>query len=157
MYNTIASADAYVTSHYRSGSAACARWAALSNDDKSVLLTNAFEAIEALPFRGRKAVSGQEAAFPRLPFQYGSSETGAPQNVQHAETELALWMSDDGKRQSSEKREQLIADGVKSLSIGDLSESYNDTSGKESVSVALSCKKAMSLLQPYLSGGYEIC
>lgn len=157
MYSSIEQADSYITTHYSSESAARRRWEALTDDEKTVFLTNAFEAIEILPFRGRKAVPGQNTAFPRLPYQYGRSEEGAPQRVKFAEAELALWLSDESKRESYEKRAQLIADGVKSFSVGDLSESYGG--GSESVQTfsAYSCKKAVELLSPYLMGGFEIC
>lgn len=157
MYATIEQADSYIITHYSSKSAARKRWEALSDDEKTVFLINAFEAIEALPFRGRKASLEQTAAFPRLPYQYGKTDEGAPQRVKFAEIELALWLSDESKRESSEKRAQLIADDVKSFSVGDLSESYGG--GSESVQTfsAVSCKKAAELLSPYLSGGFEMC
>lgn len=128
----------------------------MSNDDKTVLLQNAFEAIEQLPFRGRKMASDQEAAFPRLPFQYGEQDAEAPTNVKNAEVELALWMSDDSKQKSAEKRAQMISDGVKSFSLGDLSESY---AGKPACSdfTAKSCQKCMNLLRQYLTGGFGTC
>lgn len=156
MYSTIEYADSYIATHYSSKSAARRRWEALSDDEKTVFLTNAFEAIEVLPFRGRKAADGQNTAFPRLPYQYGRTEEGAPQRVKSAEIELALRLSDESKRESSEKRAQLIADGVKSLSVGDLSESYGDSSAVPQTFSASSCKKAMELLSPYLTGGFEM-
>ena len=157
MYNTIATADSYIEAHYTSTSPELIRWAALSNEDKTVCLNNAFAAIEALPFRGRKAVIGQETAFPRLPYQYGHTEEGAPQNVLAAEAELALWLSDEKKQNTSKKRKELQEDGVKSYSIGDLSESYGDTSASSIKNSAQKCAKAMELLSPYLTGGYDVC
>ena len=157
MYGSIEQADSYIATHYSPKSAVRKRWESLSDDEKTVFLTNAFEAIEALPFRGRKAAPEQTAAFPRLPYQYGKTDEGAPQRVKSAETELALWLSDENKRESSEKRSQLIADGVKSFSIGDLSESYGEPQKGSQTFSAQSCTKAMELLTPYLSGGYDIC
>lgn len=157
MYNTIAMADSYIEAHYTSTSPERIRWAALSSEDKTVCLNNAFAAIEALPFRGRKAVIGQETAFPRLPYQYGHTEEGAPQNVLAAEAELALWLSDEKKQNTSKKRKELQEDGVKSYSIGDLSETYVDTSASSIKNSAQKCVKAMELLSPYLTGGYDVC
>lgn len=157
MYNTVETADSYITAHYTSRSADRTRWAALTPEDKTVYLTNAYEAIEALPFRGRKATDGQEAAFPRLPYQYGHTGEGAPQRVLAAEAELALWLSDEKKQKSSQKRRELQEDGVKSFSIGDLSESYGDTAAVSGSVSAEKCSKAMEFLAPYLTGGYEVC
>ena len=52
---------------------------------------------------------------------------------------------------------KLIADGVKSFSLGDLSESYGDNVQSASKPSVYDCKKAAILLAPYLSGGFEIC
>lgn len=158
MYNTIETADSYIEAHYTSTSPERIRWAALSNEDKTVCLNNAFAAIEALPFLGRKAVIGQETAFPRLPYQYGHTDEGAPQNVLAAEAEWALWLSDETKRSSSRKRKELQEDGVKEYKIGDLSETYTDSSASAaSAFPSGKCPKAMELLAPYLTGGYETC
>lgn len=157
MYSSVEFADSYISTHYTSDSSERKRWDVLSDEDKTVYLNNAFEAIEALPFGGRKAVLGQETAFPRLPYQYGKTNEGAPQRVKLAEIELALWLSDEKRHKTSQKRAQLIADGVKSFSVGDLSESYSETSDSIQTIFAKSCKKAMKLLTPYLSGGYDLC
>ena len=157
MYSSVELADSYISAHYTSGSSERKRWEAFSDEDKTVYLNNAFTAIEALPFGGRKAVLGQETAFPRLPYQYGKTDGGAPQRVKLAEIELALWLSDEKKREASQKRAQLITDGVKSFSVGDLSESYGGASEGIQTLSAKSCKKAMELLAPYLSGGFDLC
>lgn len=157
MYSSVKEADSYIKTHYTSKSAAHKRWNALSEDDKAVYLNNAFDSIECLKFSGRKAVPEQETAFPRLPYQYGHTDSGAPERVKSAEIELALYLSDEKKQESSEKRSKLIADGVKSFSLGDLSESYGDNVQSASKPSVYDCKKAVSLLSPYLSGGFEIC
>ena len=157
MYSSVKEADSYISTHYTSKSAAYKRWNALSEDDKAVYLNNAFDSIECLKFGGRKAVPEQETAFPRLPYQYGHTDSGVPERVKSAEIELALYPSDEKKQESSEKRSKLIADGVKSFSLGDLSESYGDNVQSASKSSIYDCKKAVSLLSPYLSGGFEIC
>lgn len=157
MYSSVKEADSYISTHYISKSAAYKRWNALSEDDKAVYLNNAFDSIECLKFGGRKAVPEQETAFPRLPYQYGHTDSGAPERVKSAEIELALYLSDEKKQESSEKRSKLIADGVKSFSLGDLSESYGDNVQSASKPSVYDCKKAAILLAPYLSGGFEIC
>lgn len=157
MYSSVELADSYIKSHYTADSEECSRWDALTEDNKKVYLNNAFDAIEALHFKGRKAFLGQEKAFPRLPYQYGKTEEGAPARVVNAEIELALWLSDEKKQKTSRRRSQLIADGVKSFSVGDLSESYGEAENGSQKLTAQSCKKAMELLAPYLSGGFGIC
>ena len=134
MYGTVEQADAYVKAHYASKSAERVRWLALEDEEKTIYLTQAFDMIERLPFRGRKAVVGQ--------------------------TELALYLSDTKTQESSQKRKELIRDGVKSFSLGDLSENYGDvksSSQAATVSTAYSCQACMQLLRPYLSGGFDIC
>ncbi|MDE5946335.1 MAG: hypothetical protein K2G63_03365 [Oscillospiraceae bacterium] len=158
MYTSIQEADAYIIIHYTSGSSEYKRWKSLSDDDKNVYLTNAFEAIEKLQFRGRKAVPGQDTAFPRLPYQYGKVDEIAPLCVKSAEIELALWISDEKKQSRLQKRKELIENGVTSFSLGDLSENYGDTTKSEVKTVsALKCEKCRELLAPYLCGGYEMC
>lgn len=157
MYSSVKEADSYISTHYTSKSAAYKRWNELSEDDKAVYLNNAFDSIECLKFGGRKAVPEQETAFPRLPYQYGHTDSGAPERVKSAEIELALYLSDEKKQESSEKRSKLITDGVKSFSLGDLSESYGDNVQSASKPSVYDCKKAAILLAPYLSGGFEIC
>lgn len=157
MYGTIEQADSCIAARYSSDSEERVRWEALSKEDKAVYLGSAFDAIEALPFRGRKASSSQETAFPRLPYQYGHTDEGAPARVIAAQAELGLYLSDTKSRKSSSKRRKLRQDGVKSYSIGDLSESFGDTPVTASGCSAEKCEKAMELLAPYLSGGYDIC
>ena len=79
MYSSVKEADSYIKTHYTSKSAAHKRWNVLSEDDKAVYLNNAFDSIECLKFSGRKAVPEQETAFPRLPYQYGHTDSGAPE------------------------------------------------------------------------------
>lgn len=83
-----------------------------------------------------------------------------PECVISAETELALYLSDTKAQESSQKRKELIRDGVKSFSLGDLSENYGDVksgSQADTVSTAYGCQACMRLLRPYLSGGFDVC
>ena len=157
MYTSVQEANAYISNHYTGDSMERKRWESLSDNDKNVYLTNAFESIEKLNFNGRKAVSGQETAFPRLPYQYGRLEEVAPKSVKYAEIELALWLSDTKRTAKTKKRKELIEDGVTSFSLGDLSESYGDTSNAKETISALKCSKCRELLSPYLCGGFEMC
>ena len=157
MYTSINESNEYISTHYTSDSLERKRWENISDDDKTIYLTNAFESIEKLNFSGRKAVPEQETAFPRLPYQYGKIEETAPKLVKFAEIELALWLSDTKRSSKSKKRKELIDDGVTSFSLGDLSESYGETSISKETASALKCSKCRELLLPYLCGGFEMC
>jgi len=108
MYSSVKEADSYISTHYTSKSAAYKRWNALSEDDKAVYLNNAFDSIECLKFGGRKAVPEQETAFPRLPYQYGHTDSGAPERVKSAEIELALYLSDEKNRKAPKNAQSLL-------------------------------------------------
>lgn len=154
-YVTIADADTYISGHYRSNNTDKKRWDELEEEDKEVCLVNACELIEVLPFQGRKALSTQTMQFPRLPMQYCHTEEGTPANVKQAQIELALYLSNDEAQADAEQRKALQTQGVKSFSVGKLSEAYaTDTSIK---SAAYLCTKCMDKLKPYLNGGYATC
>jgi len=152
-YVTVAEADEYISTHYRSNSKDRKRWNELETEDKEVLLVNACTELETLPFQGRKAVVDQPLSFPRLPMQYGRTDEGAPANVKAAQIELALWLSDEEKQVEIAQRVELQGQGVQSFSVGNLSESYN----APITHAALKCSKAKVLLSRYLNGGYAIC
>lgn len=155
-YVTVAEADEYITSHYRSNSKDRQRWSELPEEDKEILLQNACTEIELLPFPGRKADREQELAFPRLPQQYGQAQD-PPKRILAAQIELALWLSDGGKQEELSQRQELQGQGVTSFSLGDLSESYQGGVSSATQNTALLCPKVKALLTPYLSGGYVTC
>jgi hypothetical protein len=154
-YQTAAEADSYIIAHYRTSSKPRQAWDVLSCDDKNILLVNAFESIEALPFTGRKAWRHQPFAFPRLPQQYGRPQV-VPDPVKAAQAEFAIWLAQDtnGERAT---RQELQAQGVTSFSIGDLSESYDNAGAAAQQPDALRCAKCAALLRRYLSGGHTLC
>ncbi len=154
-YVTVEEADEYITSRCRSKSKDRQRWDGLGQDEKETLLINACAELEVLPFRGRKMVPDQPLSFPRLPYQYGRANEGAPADVKAAQIELALWMSDEEKLSGRAQRAELRAQGVTSAGIGGLSESYDASAG--GAQTALVCPKAKALLAKYLSGGYAMC
>lgn len=144
-YVTVAEADAYVLTHYRSTSAARTRWTALSEGDKEILLVDACSQIEQLPFHGCKAEDGQLLAFPR------QSQAAVPEVVKSAQIELAIWFSDDVKQAEMEQRRALQDQGVTTFALGDLSETYGGASAGDRVFL---CPKARFLLLRYLTGAY---
>lgn len=152
-YVTVAEADEYISKRYTSNSKDRKRWEELSKEDKEIIIRNACDEIELMPFQGRKITREQKLEFPRLPYQYGNPVV--PDIVKYAQIELALWLSDDKTQLEQSQRRDLQAQGVESFSIGDLSESY--ASGNAEQSAPLLCSKCAALLKPYLRGGYETC
>lgn len=153
-YVTIYDADAYVASRYISSDAARLRWDALPDDDKEILLIQACAEIEALQLRGKKMSRDQLLAFPRRPFQ-DLDVTWAPDEVRHAQIELALWLSDSSAQADAAQRQNLQAQGVTGFSIGDLSESYKTGAGEKPA--PLLCPKSQRLLAQYVFGGFVTC
>lgn len=151
-YVTVQDADAYISSHYLSTDEVAVSWRALSESDKAVLLTRAFQTIELLPFAGRKTAPGQSCAFPRWP------DKTVPDRIKWAQIELALNKSDASSNEDAKYYERLWLYGVESYSIGNLSEKTSAGSytigGAQSTGVTSA--EAERLLQPYLGGGYRI-
>lgn len=151
-YVTIQEADMYIASHYLSTDEVAVSWRALSESDKAVLLTRAFQTIELLPFTGRKAAPGQPCAFPRWP------DKTVPDRIKWAQIELALNKSDASSNEDAKYYERLWLYGVDSYTIGNLSEKTSTGSytigGAQATGVTSA--EAERLLQPYLGGGYRI-
>lgn len=151
-YGTIAEADKYIETHYIEDSDERTYWEDLDDSDKKVLLLVSFEAIERLPFPGKKTFPSQDNMFPRWPSK------NIPKDIWAAQVENALSMSDATESEEVKQYERLWSAGVSSYSIGNLSE----TVGNASYGVAattqsgITSPKAKKLLLPYLSGGYRI-
>jgi len=143
-YVTLEEANAIVAANFISSDSTRIRWNTLSDDDKLILLNNAFQRIEQLPFTGRPAQLAQATAFPRC------GETVVSNVVKLAQvTEALLDFSITGVKSARSR-------GVKSFSIGHLSETYE---GAEVPSDPLSAVDPATrrLLRNYLTGGYCIC
>lgn len=145
MYATIVEANEYVKNYYSSTNPLRAIWESLSDEDKQVLLNRAEQAIDSLPLKGCPLEGGK--AFPRSPFQETSME-----KARVATIELALQSQD----QEAEERRRLQRQGVKSYKIGDLSETFKDTSGSAS-SASFAMSVVSAYLGDWLGGGYRIC
>ena len=151
-YVDVAYADAYVTTHFLSTDNLRLNWETLSDDDKEVLLQRSFEAIESLPFSGRKSDPSQPNAFPRCPY------TEVPSAVKNAQVENAVSLSDSSISEDAAFYEKLWQFGVESYSIGNLSEKTSSGAwGRGSTAAhGIVSARAANLLQPYLSGGFKI-
>ena len=151
-YVTLSEADAYVATHYTSSDALRKSWEALSEGDRTALLTRSFQAIELLPFTGRKFESGQTNAFPRWPYKE------IPEAVKWAQIENAVTKSDASNEEDAKFYERLWMYGVEQYSIGNLSERTSTGSYSVNGAQATGVTSAIAdrLLRPFLGGGYRI-
>ena len=152
-YVDVAYADEYVNTHFLSVDERRFNWEALDNNDKEVLLQRSFEAIECLPFVGRKTNPDQPNAFPRYPFEE------VPEAVKYAQVENAITLSDSSASEDAAFYEKLWQYGVESYSIGNLSERTSSGAWGRNVTASSSgviSAKAINLLKPFLSGSYSI-
>ena len=154
-------ATIYVDNHYPSTDEKRTSWDALSSDDKDIFLRKALQTLESTPVIGIKALETQTLAFPRaiytenffndvLPrnITFGKHwfvQVEVPDEVKNSQVEIAL----DSTVGTSD-RIKLQREGVKSFSLGKLSESYG--SGRAN---ALPYE-AKSLMAPFLLGGGRI-
>lgn len=144
MYATVTEADAYVSNYYGSTDLLRTSWESLSPEDKQVCLNRAEQVIDQLPLLGVPKIKGK--AFPRDPFPEESLE-----QARIATIELAVQSLD----QDAHDRYALRAQGVRSYSLGDLSEHYEPISGSSVRSQAMSI--VSTYLSAWLGGGYNIC
>lgn len=152
-YVDVAYADEYVNTHFLSVDERRLNWEVLDNNDKEVLLQRSFEAIECLPFVGRKNNPDQPNAFPRYPFEE------VPEAVKYAQVENAITLSDSSASEDAAFYEKLWQYGVESYSIGNLSERTSSGAWGRNVTTSSSgviSAKAINLLKPFLNGSYNI-
>lgn len=141
-YVTVAEADEYIYARYL-----YTDWDALDDESKAALLLRSVEAIETLPFQGRKALPTQPWSFPR--------ESGVvPQAVKAAQIENAFQLLDTDSEADAAFYSKLRLYGVYRYSIGNLSETIRG--GSASSAVELVSAKALNLLEPFLRGGYRV-
>ena len=151
-YVTLEEANLYVETHYVEDSDERTYWEDLDDSDKQVLLLTSFEAIERLPFPGRKTSASQEKMFPRYPQQQ------VPKDIKAAQIENALIQANVAENEEAKQYERLWSAGVSSYSIGNLSETVgNATYGVSATSQSgITSAKAKKFLIPFLSGGFNI-
>lgn len=151
-YVTLEEADLYVATHYVEDSDERTFWEDLDDSDKQVLLLTSFEAIERLPFPGRKTFDSQSTMFPRYP----SSEV--PRDIKAAQIENAISQANLDESDDAKQYERLWNAGVSSYTIGNLSESIGNASYGVSAATqgGISSAKAKKILIPFLSGGFNL-
>lgn len=116
-------------------------WFNLSDSDKECKLRNACYRIESMRYLMYKHSIHQSLQFPR-----GTTAT-VPERVKQAQVLEAMQSLDT----AAAKRRELQAQGVKSVSIGNTSESYSDGGSSASYGT-LTSREAYTLLKPYLLG-----
>ena len=135
-YCTIEEANEYFT-----GRLHVEVWEQADEITKEKALKQATKAIDRQPLRGRKSDREQTLAFPRYP------DTEIPKEVQEACCEEALAILENGNSQ----RRKLQKEGVQSLTLGNMSETYAAGAGK-----GLLSQEAKELLRPWLLGAVNI-
>lgn len=154
-YVTVAEATEYIKARYASADKLRKTWEAMDEADQAVYLQKSFDAINLLPFRGRKYAPDQEAAFPRFP------HPEVPTAVRSAQIENALALTDTDAAEDAAFYEKMWQYGVESYRIGNLSESSSKGSwgragSASSATTGVISAKSVSLLEPYLRGGFSI-
>ena len=141
-YVTIEEAETYFASRLHVDP-----WTEAGDSDKQVALTMATRAIDRLQLRGRKADPEQGLAFPRHP------NADVPMAVKEACCEEALALMERGDSQ----RRKLQAEGITSITIGSLSETYAPgAGGSGAAGRGLLSQEARELLRPWLLGSVNI-
>lgn len=160
-YISQADCTAYLESVYLSTDAKLVAWGTVTSGNKDVLLRRAAKIIDRQPLAGYKSNHTQAMAFPRITYTEGSPMDNTlfpfdewydpktvPDAVKYAQCEIALELA-QGTTSASE-RADLQRQGVKSFSLGKLSESYTGNAN------SLLSAEAKDLLKPYIGGGYRI-
>jgi hypothetical protein len=169
-YISVANASVYVTNNYISTDSKRVAWFTLTDADKEIFLKKATKKIDRQRLRGIKAIFTQTLAFPRaietehynaeyyknisiINYSGYVVEPEVSQIVKDAEVEEALSIMQDNNM--SNKRAELQAQGVKSFSLGSLSETYVVT-GASNTETQLLSNEAKELLRYYLLGAVNI-
>ena len=116
-------------------------WFEADDSTKEKALRQATRSIDRMPLRGRKTDLHQPLAFPRYP------DTEIPEAVKEACCEEALAILESGNSQ----RRKLQQEGVQSITLGSMSETYIAGAGRGMLS-----QEAKELLRPWLIGAVTI-
>jgi len=149
-YTTVEYADEYLAQYL--GAEA---WFAADLDVRQKALVTASAAIDALArnfpgFKSRKTDPNQPLQFPRKP------DAEIPSEVRNACCHEALYMARLAADKSAQRRADSIRQGVRSVSIGDVSESYVAAGELKKSNELLRSEMASNLIRPFLNlrGGY---
>ena len=124
-----------------------ALWAAFSTEQKTQGLLTAFTALNALRYAGRPTSRTQPAPWPRVNLRTPDDQylngTTVPADVQRAQCLEALTRLQD---LAANERQRLQAQGVTSIRLGDLAETYTPRPAGQ----VIHSSEAYTLLVPYL-------
>lgn len=160
-YISAADADIYLAANYITTDAKYIVWSALTSANKEVLLRKAAQIIDRQPLTGYKYLTTQTMQFPRYTYsEYNDndkylhpllrkngfySDDTVPEAVKNAQCEIAISLA-----QGTNERAEMQRQGVKSFSIGNLSETF--TGNQNSVP----SHEAKQLLAPFIGGGFRV-
>lgn len=142
-YVTVEEADSYFANTLQFED-----WNKYDATTKEKALITATRQIDRLPFSGRKLDLYQNLEFPRTNTALEFTD-GIPDAVAYATCEQALFLLQGGS-----KRQELQKQGVKSYSLGDLSETFVDNLSEAQKTI---CPEALSYLRKYMLGSVAIC
>ena len=145
-------------------------WTAASADDKARAVIMATKKIDRLTLEGAKKTTTQKLEFPRRyphDTRYGSfmtdatninqagegwyAESDVPQAVLDAVCEEALALL----ASANDSRRKMQRAGVKSFTLGSLSESFYDNAGTTKANALIS-QEAKELMKPFIAGAVRI-
>lgn len=159
-YISLDDAQEYLSENYISTDEKLIAWNALSDTDKEILLRKALKIVDSQPYTGFKVQTTQTLEFPRAIYTMIPSDvyepsgiwpenwyvqSEVPDAVKYAQCEIALETAS-----GTSNRVKLQRQGVKSFSLGNLSETYSGASN------SIVSHEAKELLKPYIGGGYRI-
>ena len=157
-YISLEDANIYIENSYMATESQSVAWGGISDDDRMILLKRAAQTIDRQPLIGLRATSTQVMEFPRATYTDGGynndslrwgddyyTQTAVPTAVKYAQVELALSLLS-----GVSNRVDLQRQGVKSFSLGKLSESYSGKTNALPYTVR-------DMMSQYLLGGAPIC
>ena len=119
------------------------KWFELTEEDQEKLLISASRKINRFDFVGEKAELGQTMQFPR--------NYGMPQDIKDAVCEEAVSMAQNSDNVHTENKKS----GIKSISMGSGSITYNDKTFSEEDGQLLS-ENALYLVKKWVKKGYNV-
>lgn len=122
------------------------QYAALSDEQKEKLLRDAALRIDLLNFTGRKKSVMQYMEFPR------NYQNEVPYQVKYAQAAEAVCVLDT----EAENRRMMQEQGVTSVTLGKVSESYSGTAAGSTALHGLHSSAAYALLRRYIAGSCPI-
>ncbi len=145
-YVTVEEADSYFDSTLQNKSE---EWNKYDTSTKARALITATRQIDRLPFAGRKLDINQFLEFPRTTTTNIAFTDGIPNEIIYATCEQALFLLKGGS-----KRQELQQQGVKSYSLGDLSETFTENLSDAQKTI---CPEALAYLRKFMLGSVAIC